>query len=130
MVKEEIIKIFGAEKSRTMQASRIFAARAKEMGVTVFTKDICKTLRNWFKKEIIPLDPYWETKSGNDALCHGLKNLANGKVKFSGSDSDNKFNGKSDSNSANNSDSNSDNSSDSTSDHSSDSDSDNRSDRY
>ena len=75
MVKEEIIKIFGAEKSRTMQASRIFAARAKEMGVTGFTKDICKTLRNWFKKEIIPLDPYWETKSGNDALCHGLKNL-------------------------------------------------------
>ena len=124
MVKEEIIKIFGAEKSRTMQASRIFAARAKEMGVTVFTKDICKTLRNWFKKEIIPLDPYWETKSGNDALCHGLKNLANGKVKFSGSDSDNKFNGKSDSNSANNSDSNSDNSSDSNSDNNSDSNSD------
>ena len=93
MVKEEIIKIFGAEKSRTMQASRIFAARAKEMEVTEFSKDVCKNLRNWFKKEIIPFDPYWETKSGNDALCHGLKNLANGKVKFSDSDSDNKFKG-------------------------------------
>ena len=101
MVKEEIIKIFGAEKSRTMQASRIFAARAKEMGVTDFTKDICKTLRNWFKKEIIPLDPYWETKSGNDALCHGLKNLVNGKVKFSDNKSENNSDNKSENNSDN-----------------------------
>ena len=124
MVKEEIIKIFGAEKSRTMQASRIFAARAKEMGVNEFTKDICKTLRNWFKKEIIPLDPYWETKSGNDALCHGLKNLANGKVKFSDSNPENN----SDSNSENNSDSNSENNSDSNPENNSDSNSENNSD--
>ena len=124
MVKEEIIKIFGAEKSRTMQASRIFAARAKEMGVTDFTKDICKTLRNWFKKEIIPLDPYWETKSGNDALCHGLKNLANGKVKFSDSNPENN----SDSNPGNNSDSNPENNSDSNPENNSDNNSENNSD--
>ena len=116
MVKEEIIKIFGAEKSRTMQASRIFAARAKEMGVTDFTKDICKTLRNWFKKEIIPLDPYWETKSGNDALCHGLKNLANGKVKFSGNNSENNSGSNSENNSGNNSENNSGNNSENNSD--------------
>ena len=132
MVKEEIIKIFGAEKSRTMQASRIFAARAKEMGVTDFTKDICKTLRNWFKKEIIPLDPYWETKSGNDALCHGLKNLANGKVKFSGNNSENNSGNNSennsDSNPENNSDSNPENNSDSKSENNSDSESENNSD--
>ena len=139
MVKEEIIKIFGAEKSRTMQASRIFAARAKEMGVTEFSKDVCKTLRNWFKKEIIPLDPYWETKSGNDALCHGLKNLANGKVKFSDSDSDNKFKGNlkgdfkenldfnSEDNSDNNSENNSDNNSENNSDNNSENNSDNNS---
>ena len=123
MVKEEIIKIFGAEKSRTMQASRIFAARAKEMGVTEFSKDVCKNLRNWFKKEIIPLDPYWETKSGNDALCHGLKNLANGKVKFSDSDSENNFKGNLDSDSKGNSDSDSKDNSDSDSKGNSDSDS-------
>ena len=123
MVKEEIIKIFGAEKSRMMQASRIFSARAKEMGVTEFSKDVCKTLRNWFKKEIIPLDPYWETKSGNDALCHGLKNLANGKVKFSDSDSENNFKGNLDSDSKGNLDSDSKDNLDSDSKDNSDSDS-------
>ncbi len=88
MNKEIITNVFSTEKSRTMQASRIFDLKAKEAGVTEFTKEVCKSLRNWFKKEVTLLDPYWETKSGNDALCHGLKNLATGKVKFSNSGDD------------------------------------------
>jgi len=88
MTKEQITNVFNVEKSRTMQASRIFAIKAKEDGVTEFSKEVCKTLRAWFKKEVTLLDPYWETKSGNDALCHGLKNLATGKVKFEGNSTD------------------------------------------
>ena len=66
------------EKGRTAQAQKIFAEKAKEMGITVFSKEECKMLRQWFKTEVVNYDAFFATKAGNDALCHGLKNLQKG----------------------------------------------------
>ena len=66
------------EKGRTAQAQKIFAEKAKEMGITVFSKEECKMLRQWFKTEVVIYDAFFATKAGNDALCHGLKNLQKG----------------------------------------------------
>jgi len=73
-----IKEILNSEKGRTAQAQKIFAAKAAEMNITEFTKEECKTLRNWFKSEVINFDAFFATKPGNDALCHGLKNLVKG----------------------------------------------------
>ena len=74
----DIKAILNSEKGRTAQAQKIFAAKAAEMNITEFTKEECKTLRSWFKSEVIALDGFFATKAGNDALCHGLKNLQKG----------------------------------------------------
>ena len=74
----DIKEILNSEKGRTAQAQKIFAAKAAEMNITEFTKDECKMLRSWFKSEVITLDGFFATKAGNDALCHGLKNLQKG----------------------------------------------------
>ena len=74
----DIKAILNSEKGRTAQAQRIFAAKAAEMKITAFTKEECKTLRSWFKSEVINFDGFFATKAGNDALCHGLKNLQKG----------------------------------------------------
>ena len=74
----DIKAILKSEKGRTAQAQKIFAAKAAEMNITEFTKEECKTLRSWFKSEVITLDGFFATKAGNDALCHGLKNLQKG----------------------------------------------------
>ena len=74
----DIKAILNSEKGRTAQAQRIFAAKAAEMNITAFTKEECKTLRSWFKSEVIYFDGFFATKAGNDALCHGLKNLQKG----------------------------------------------------
>ena len=74
----DIKAILNSEKGRTAQAQKIFAAKAAEMNITEFTKDECKMLRSWFKSEVITLDGFFATKAGNDALCHGLKNLQKG----------------------------------------------------
>ena len=74
----DIKEILNSEKGRTAQAQKIFAAKAAEMNITEFTKEECKTLRSWFKSEVIALDGFFATKAGNDALCHGLKNLQKG----------------------------------------------------
>ena len=74
----DIKAILNSEKGRTAQAQKIFAAKAAEMNITEFTKEECKTLRSWFKSEVITLDGFFATKAGNDALCHGLKNLQKG----------------------------------------------------
>ena len=74
----DIKAILNSEKGRTAQAQRIFAAKAAEMNITAFTKEECKTLRSWFKSEVINFDGFFATKAGNDALCHGLKNLQKG----------------------------------------------------
>ena len=74
----DIKAILNSEKGRTAQAQRIFAAKAAEMNITSFTKEECKTLRSWFKSEVINFDGFFATKAGNDALCHGLKNLQKG----------------------------------------------------
>lgn len=73
-----IKEILNAEKGRTAQAQKIFAAKAKEMGITAYTKEECKNLRSWFKTEVVNYDAFFLTKAGNDALCHGLKNLQKG----------------------------------------------------
>ena len=74
----DIKAILNSEKGRTAQAQKIFAAKAAEMNITEFTKEECKMLRSWFKSEVITLDGFFATKAGNDALCHGLKNLQKG----------------------------------------------------
>ena len=73
-----IQRILNMEKGRTAQAQKIFAEKAKEMGITVFSKEECKMLRQWFKNEVVNYDAFFATKAGNDALCHGLKNLQKG----------------------------------------------------
>ena len=73
-----IKEILISEKGRTAQAQKIFAAKAAEMQITAFTKDECKILRKWFKSEVVNFDAFFATKPGNDALCHGLKNLVKG----------------------------------------------------
>ena len=73
-----IQRILNMEKGRTAQAQKIFAEKAKEMGITVFSKEECKMLRQWFKTEVVNYDAFFATKAGNDALCHGLKNLQKG----------------------------------------------------
>ena len=73
-----INNILENEKGRTAQAQQIFAEYANELNITEFSKAECAMLRAWFKAVVPEIDAFFRTKAGNDALCHGLKNLQKG----------------------------------------------------
>ena len=73
-----INNILENEKGRTAQAQQIFAAYANELNITEFSNPECAMLRAWFKAVVPEIDAFFSTKAGNDALCHGLKNLQKG----------------------------------------------------
>ena len=73
-----IKNILQSEKSRTAQAQQIFAEYANKLNITEFSKAECAMLRAWFKAVVPEIDAFYSTKAGNDALCHGLKNLQKG----------------------------------------------------
>lgn len=73
-----INNILKNEKGRTAQAQQIFAEYANELNITEFSNAECAMLRAWFKAVVPEIDAFFKTKAGNDALCHGLKNLQKG----------------------------------------------------
>ena len=73
-----INNILENEKGRTAQAQQIFTEYANELNITEFSKAECAMLRAWFKAVVPEIDAFFRTKAGNDALCHGLKNLQKG----------------------------------------------------
>ena len=72
--------ILQTEKGRTAQAQQIFSEYANKLNITEFSKAECAMLRAWFKAVVPEIDAFYSTKAGNDALCHGLKNLQKGAV--------------------------------------------------
>lgn len=73
---ETVKKILGSDMPKSQKARAIY-----QKGVYVHSyrnSDVrrgsseARTLRKWFRRETIPVDPWWATDNGCDYLCHTL----------------------------------------------------------